>query len=272
MTDIDARWLEPDWPVPDRVRALITTRAGGVSNGPWGVPPQGEGGLNLGFLSGDVPDAVRENRARLHSALPAEPRWLKQVHGATVVCADGVAAPVEADASHTSTPGVVAVVMVADCLPVLLADVDGRCVGVAHAGWRGLAAGVIPATASAMREAIGDPAAELIAYLGPAIGPSHFEVGPEVLQAMVRALPRAKEAFFPRGEKYMADLFALGRQALNEVGVSRVFGGQDCTYSDPARYYSFRRDGVTGRHAALVWIDPRDDPSDDAHQVGGNSV
>jgi hypothetical protein len=257
MTGIAAPWLEPDWPAPDRVRALITTRAGGVSKGPWGVPPQGEGGLNLGFLSGDAPEAVRENRARLRGALPAEPRWLKQVHGATVVLADSVDAPVEADASYTVTPGVVAVAMVADCMPVLLADVHGRCVGVAHAGWRGVAAGVIQATARAMRGAIGDPAAELVAYLGPAIGPAHFEVGAEVLDAMARALPRAPEAFFPRGEKYTADLFALGRQALDEVGVRRVFGGQDCTYSDPARYYSFRREGVTGRHAALVWIDPR---------------
>ena len=272
MTDIIARSLEPDWPVPARVRALITTRVGGVSKGPWGVPPLGEGGLNLGLLTGDAPEAVRENRVRLRSALPSEPRWLKQVHGATVVCADSVTAPVQADASHTSRPGVVAVVMVADCLPVLLADVDGRCVGVAHAGWRGLAAGVIQATERAMREAIEDPAAELIAYLGPAIGPSHFEVGPEVLEVMARALPRAAEAFLPRGEKYMADLFALGRQALDEVTVSRICGGQHCTYSDAARYYSFRRDGVTGRHAALVWIDPRNDPSDDAYQASGNSV
>ena len=272
MKAVDPRWIQPDWPVPPRVRALITTRAGGVSTGSWGVPPRGEGGLNVGFLSGDAPDDVRGNRTRLRSALPAEPRWLKQVHGATVVHADGVADPVEADAAHTSTPGVVAVVMVADCMPVLLADADGRHVGVAHAGWRGLAAGVIQATARAMREAMGNPAAELIAYLGPAIGHSHFEVGPEVLDAMVRALPRAEQAFVPRGEKYMADLFALGRQALDEVGVSRVFGGRDCTYSDPGRFYSFRRDGTTGRHAALVWIDPRNDPSDDAYQVSGNSV
>lgn len=272
MKAIDPRWIEPDWPVPDRVRALITTRVGGVSKGPWGVPPQGEGGLNLGFLSGDAPDAVRGNRARLRSALPAEPRWLKQVHGATVVRADSVVEPVEADAAHTSTHSVVAVVMVADCMPVLLADADGRHVGVAHAGWRGLAAGVIQATARAMREAIGSPDVELIAYLGPAIGHSHFEVGPEVLAAMVRALPRAEEAFLPKGGKYMADLFTLGRQALAEVGVSRVFGGQDCTYSDPGRFFSFRRDGATGRHAALIWIDPRNDPSDDAHQASGNSV
>ena len=272
MTGVDPGWILPDWPAPARVRALITTRTGGVSTGPWGVPPRCEGGLNLGLLSGDAPESVVGNRARLRAALPSDPRWLKQVHGATVVCADRTAAPVEADAAYASTPGVVAVVTVADCMPVLLADARGRCVGVAHAGWRGLAAGVIQATARAMREATGDPAAELIAYLGPAIGPAHFEVGPEVLEAMARALPRAEEAFFPRGEKYMADLFALGRQALAEVGVGQVFGGRDCTFSDPARYYSFRRDRVTGRHAALVWIDPRNDPTDDAHQGSGNSV
>jgi polyphenol oxidase len=272
MSGIGGRWIEPDWPAPTRVRAVITTRAGGVSQGPWGGPPQGEGGLNLGLLSGDAPEAVRENRARLRSVLCGEPRWLKQVHGATVVCADDVVAPVEADASHTSTPGVVAVVMVADCMPVLLADVDGRCVGVAHAGWRGLAAGVVEATARSMRAAIGDPSAELLAYLGPAIGPSHFEVGREVLEAMSVALPRAREAFVPRGEKYLADLFALGRQALDAVGVSRVFGGQDCTYSDPGRFYSYRREATTGRHAALIWIDPRNAPTDDAHQLSGNSV
>ena len=272
MNRTDAAWLVPEWPVPVGVRALITTRPGGVSKGPWGVPPAGEGGLNLGFLSGDAPEAVRENRARLRAVLCAEPRWLKQVHGAAVVRADDVVAPVEADASHTVTPGVIAAVMVADCMPVLLADAKGRCVGVAHAGWRGLAAGVVQATARAMRAAIGDRAAELLAYLGPAIGPSHFEVGPEVLEAMARGLPRAAEAFFPRGEKYTADLFALGRQALDEAGVSRVFGGEQCTYSDPGRFYSFRRDRVTGRHAALVWMDPRNGPTDDAHQVSGNSV
>lgn len=273
MRASDARWIQPDWPAAGRVRSLITTRYGGVSRGSWGVPPEGVGGLNLGFQTGDAPEAVRENRALLRACLPAEPRWLKQVHGATVVRADDLEAPVAADASFTSTPGVVAVVMVADCMPVLLADVRGRCVGVAHAGWRGLAAGVIQATARAMRRAIDDPEGELIAYLGPAIGPAHFEVGSDVLEAIGRALPRARDAFLPRGEKYLADLFALGRQALGEVGVNRVFGGQECTYSDPVRYYSYRRDRATGRHAALAWIDPASiDPTNDAHQLSGNTV
>jgi hypothetical protein len=255
MSEPEPGWIRPDWPVNHRVRALITTRAGGVSTGPWGVPPSGTGGMNLGFMAGDAAAAVRDNRARLRAALPSEPRWLKQVHGATVVRADDVDAPPEADASYTLTPGVVPVVMVADCMPVLLADVDGRCVGVAHAGWRGVASGIIQATVRAMRAALDKREAELVAYLGPAIGPAHFEVGPEVLEAMAGTLPHAADAFQPRGDRYLADLFALGRQALRDVGVTRVHGSTECTYSAPERFYSFRRDRVTGRHAALVWID-----------------
>jgi YfiH family protein len=248
-------WIRPDWPVPGHVRALITTRVGGVSTGPYGAPPHGRDGMNLGFGSGDDPDLVRQNRARLLRFLPSEPRWLKQVHGAGVVSAERIAAPVEADASIASSAGVVAAVMIADCMPVLLADPAGRCVGVAHAGWRGLAAGVIQATATAMRQRLGDPAAELFAYLGPAIGPAHFEVGPEVLAAMEHSLPDASTAFSARGAKYLADLFALGRQALAQVGVSRIHGRCECTYSDSRRYYSFRRDRVTGRHAAMIWLE-----------------
>jgi YfiH family protein len=256
VSEADPRWIRPDWPVSGRVRALVTTRAGGVSTGPWGAPPSGTGGMNLGFLAGDAPDAVRENRARLRAVLPSEPHWLKQVHGPIVVRADDVSAPPEADAAFTMTPGVVVAVMVADCMPVLLADVDGRCVGAAHAGWRGVASGVIQETVRAMRAALGAGEAELVAWLGPAIGPAHFEVGPEVLEGMAGSLPRAAEAFRPRGAKYLADLFALGGQALRDVGVTRIHGGTECTYSDPERFYSFRRDRVTGRHAALVWIDP----------------
>jgi len=255
----DPRWITPDWPAAACVRAIITTRHGGVSRGAWGVPPYRAEGMNLGFLSGDAPEAVAENRARLRAALPAEPRWLKQVHGAAVVRADAVTAPVEADAAFTTSAGVVAVVMVADCMPVLLTDTRGRAVGVAHAGWRGLAAGVIQATVRAIRAELADPNAELIAYLGPAIGPTRFEVGPEVLGAMAHSLPGAKAAFRPHGDRYLADLFALGRQALSEVGVQSIHGGKDCTYSDATRFYSFRRDRTTGRHAALVWIERQPD-------------
>lgn len=248
-------WIRPEWPVPRRVRALITTRPGGVSTGPWGVPGSGGGGMNVGRLVGDAPAAVAENRRRLCAALPAEPRWLKQVHGAAVARADDVEAPPEADASFTCTPDVVAVVMVADCMPVLLADAGGRCVGVAHAGWRGLAGGVIQATIRAMRSALHDADARIVAYLGPAIGPAHFEVGPEVREAMAATLPSAGAAFRPHGDRYLADLFALGRQALAAAGVSEVHGGTDCTVSTPARFYSYRRDRTTGRHAALIWLD-----------------
>ena len=255
MTTDDAGWIRPDWPVPPGVHALITTRGGGVSIGPWGVPPEKAAGLNLGFLSGDAEEAVRRNRAVLRSFLPSDPRWLKQVHGPMVVRADDVQPGTEADAAFTTTPGVVPAVMVADCMPVLLVEEDGKCVGVAHAGWRGLASGVIQATVRAMRQALGRPHARFIAYLGPAIGPDHFEVGPEVREAMAASLPHGTEAFRPQGSKYLADLFRLGRQALQEVGVTRVHGGGECTFCNPRRFYSFRRDGTTGRHAALIWFE-----------------
>ncbi len=146
--------------------------------------------------------------------------------------------------------------MVADCMPVLFTDERGRCVGVAHAGWRGLAAGILQATARAMRAQLGDPDARLFAYLGPAIGPDHFEVGSDVLEAMTAGLNGAEAAFVPAGVgKYRADLFALGRMALAEVHIDTVFGGGVCTYCDAARFYSHRRDRITGRHAALIWIE-----------------
>lgn len=250
--------LEPDWPAPPGVRALITLRSGGVSTGPYGAA-DGRGGLNLGAACGDAAAAVSANRARLTRELPSAPRWLRQVHGARVVDAARVGKePVEADAAWTDRPGVVAAIQMADCLPVLLADACGRCVGVAHAGWRGLAAGVIQATARAMRAGIGDPAAPLLAYLGPAIGPDHFEVGREVVVAVQDGLPGVslQHAFVARGEgKFLADLYALARLALGQVQVHEVHGGGLCTVCDPARFYSHRRDHVTGRHAALIWLD-----------------
>ena len=210
--------------------------------------------MNLGFGSGDDPGDITANRALLRAVLPSDPRWLNQVHGAVVVDAAHVDSGAEADASFTSAPKVVCVVSVADCMPVLLTDTLGRAVGVAHAGWRGLAAGVIQATAKSIRARLDDADSELLAYLGPAIGPDHFEVGAEVLEAMQSQLPGARNAFTQRpGGKYLADLFTLGRQALDQAGVTRIYGGYDCTFSDPARFYSFRRDGKTGRHAALIW-------------------
>ena len=250
------QWIVPEWSAPDAVRALITTRAGGTSAAPFDA--SGGGGLNLGFGSGDDLAAVAANRARLRAALPAMPAWLRQIHGARAVdAADAASAssPLEADAAFTDRPGVVAVAMMADCLPVLLADARGRGVAVAHAGWRGLVAGVIQASVRALRERVGDPSAGLIAYLGPAIGPDHFEVGSEVRDAACTSLAGAAAFFVPHGSgKYLADLFALGRLALAQVGVDAVFGGGICTYCDADRFYSHRRDRVTGRHAALIWL------------------
>lgn len=254
MTSVHPQWIVPDWPAPARVRALITTRAGGVSRGPFGAGD--DGGMNIGMKSGDAIAAVQANRARLRALLPAEPRWLLQDHGAAVARIDDADPAGPADAAIASRPYRVCVVSIADCLPVLLADAQARVVGVAHAGWRGLAAGVIQNTVSALRAELEDADARLLAYLGPAIGPACFEVGPEVLDAMSARLPAAADAFVPGAPgKLLCDLFALARQALAQVGVASVYGGGQCTYSDPARFFSYRRDGVTGRHAALIWIE-----------------
>lgn len=254
----DPDWIVPDWPAPAGVRALFTTRSGGVSPPPWGAGAQTEGGMNLGLGSGDQPGRVLANRERLRRALPAEPYWLKQVHGATVVDADALPAPdaplPQADASVALASHAVCAVLVADCLPVLVADVRGRAVAAAHAGWRGLAGGVIQHTVARLRARLDDSDAALVAWLGPAIGPTRFEVGPEVREAMRAGLPRADDAFVPGAPgKLMADLPALARQALAACGVTQVSGGTWCTCSDPQRFYSYRRDGVTGRHAALIW-------------------
>ena len=249
------QWIVPDWAAPANVRALITTRAGGVSRGLFGAGAGG--GMNIGLKSGDDIEDVQSNRARLRAVLPNEPCWLHQVHGATVARIDEAEAPAMADAAISLQPGCVCAVSIADCLPVLFADRDGQAVGAAHAGWRGLAAGVLQNTAGEMRAMLGKAGAELIAYLGPAIGPAHFEVGAEVLTAMSERLPQAGRAFAPIGQgKYLADLFALARQALEQAGIEQIFGGGVCTYSDATRFYSYRRDRVTGRHAALIWLEP----------------
>ncbi|MEO8159056.1 MAG: peptidoglycan editing factor PgeF [Betaproteobacteria bacterium] len=240
-----ADWIVPDWPVPARVRALITSRNGGTSRGPYAS-------MNLGQRVNDDPVAVASNRRLLRQFLPDEPRWLEQVHGNAVVAAETISAPVLADASVATTPGCVSVIMVADCLPVLFAERRGGAVAAAHAGWRGLAAGVIENTV----QALGVPARDLLAYLGPAIGPVAFEVGDEVRAAFVSADPAAALAFEPhKPGKWLADLFLLARQRLAAAGVTSVYGGGQCTYSDPARYFSHRRDKVSGRMAALVWLE-----------------
>jgi hypothetical protein len=237
-------WIIPDWPAPPRVRALITTRTGGVSRGPYAS-------LNLGDHVGDDPRAVAENRRLLRRHLPAEPRWLAQVHGTRVVRAESVAGPEQADAAYTSAPDTVCAVMTADCLPVLLCDADGTEVAIAHAGWRGLAQGVVERTVAAMARR----PEHLLAYLGPAIGPAAFEVGDEVRAAFLARGAAAGSAFRPHGAgKWLADIYELARQRLRGAGVERVSGGDYCTVADGARFFSYRRDKVTGRMASLVWL------------------
>ena len=249
MADSDADWIVPDWPCPPPVRALITTRCGGVSTGPYCS-------MNLGDAVGDHPGNVVQNRLHLATHLPSMPKWLRQVHGSDVVAAEQINGIVEADASYTTRTDTVCIVGIADCLPVLLCDRDARIVAVAHAGWRGLCGGVIENTVKSMRHAARSIAAdEIMAYLGPAIGPSAFEVGDEVRSAFVERDPRAASAFRRhRPNKWMADLFELARQRLNRVGVVAIHGGGVCTYSNPARFFSHRRDKVSGRMAALIWI------------------
>jgi YfiH family protein len=252
-----ADWLVPQWPAPANVHAWVTSRNGGVSAGPWGDGRGGAQGLNLGLASGDEPRAVLANRARLRALLPAAPRWLHQVHGAQVVDAEAAGTPAPAaDAAVALAPEVVCAVTIADCLPVLFAERHGRAVAAAHAGWRGLAAGVLQATVERLRARLADPQAAVLAWLGPAIGPQRFEVGAEVLMAMQARLPQAATAFVPLGNgKYLANLYALAQQALASVDVTQVGGGECCTASEPQRYYSHRRDRVTGRQAAVIWID-----------------
>jgi YfiH family protein len=239
-------WIVPDWPAPANVKAFITTRAGGSSIGPYA-------GLNLGLRTDDDPLAVETNRRRLRAALPGEPKWLRQVHGCDVVDADAITGVPEADAALARSANTVCAVLVADCIPVLLADRAGSVVAIAHAGWRGLARGVL----EHVMERLDRPPGELLAYLGPGIGPGAFEVGADVRDAFLAGDAQAEAAFRPRSPgKWMADLFLLARQRLARCGVTRIHGGDLCTHSDPRRFYSYRRDGATGRMAALIWRVP----------------
>jgi YfiH family protein len=236
----------PDWPAPGNVRSACTTRAGGVS-----APPYDS--LNLAEHVGDSAAAVAENRTRLqrHLNLPSSPLWLEQVHGREVVDAATAGVRPAADASVSRRPGHVCAVMTADCLPVLLCDRAGTSVAAAHAGWRGLAAGVLEASVEAMAV---DPG-QLLAWLGPAIGAQAFEVGGEVRTAFTATHPRAADAFVirPNGH-WLADIYALARIRLQAAGVGAVYGGGRCTYSEPEAFFSYRRERVTGRMASLIWL------------------
>ena len=235
----------PDWPAPANVRALQTTRLGGSSVAPYAS-------LNLGDHVGDAPLSVARNRMLLNSLLPSEPVWLEQNHGTIVVNADKADCLPQADACIARHRDAVCVVMTADCLPILLCDAQGSVVGVAHAGWKGLAAGVIEATVQAMQVA----PKNIMAWLGPAIGPGAFEVGAEVRAAFIAAQPQAASAFVPgKKGKWFADIYELASLRLNALGVAGIHGGGFCTYQDRERFFSYRRDGATGRMGTFIWLE-----------------
>lgn len=246
---MNASLLQFEWRLPRGVRAAFTTRRGGTSGAPWDS-------LNLGAHVGDVPAHVAANRAQVREllGLRAEPAWLSQVHGVEVANLDApTTGPVTADAAVASGAARACVIMVADCLPVLFASRDGRRIGAAHAGWRGLAAGVLEKTVAAL----GVPGVELTAWLGPAISREHFEVGGEVRDAFVASDAGAAAAFAPNARgRWQADLAGLARRRLATVGVSDVHGGEWCTFADRDHFFSHRRDGKGGRMAALIWREP----------------
>ncbi len=247
-------WLRPDWQA-EGVGALMTTRQGGVGRAPYDT-------FNLREAVGDYPDAVAQNRRRLADAIGATPVWLNQLHGANVVRLTGAdlsadAPNHDADASITTEPGIACTVQVADCLPVLFAAPQGSAVGAAHAGWRGLAAGVLEATLAQVCEAARCGPEQVQTWLGACICPARFEVGPDVLEAF-GALPVQNDAarFVVKSPgKWYADLPALARDRLRAAGVRSIAGGRWCTVSEPSRFFSFRRDRITGRMAAVVWIE-----------------
>ena len=255
MTSADSDWITASWPAPASVRAVTTTRLGGESSPPYDS-------LNLGMGTGDVRASVARNRARLVSTLglEEEPCWLDQVHGSNAVRAMHYQRAPRADASVGVAGSPPCAVLTADCLPIVLCDTSGTRIGVAHAGWRGLACGVIASCVALMER----PAREMLAWLGPAIGPASYEVGPEVREACLAAAPGADLAFAPspgtRG-RWLADLYAIATHQLESLGVGRIHGGGFCTYRDKGRFFSHRRDGTTGRFATLAWIHEPDAPS-----------
>ena len=240
-------FIIPQWPVAPHVHALVTLRSGGYSSGPYAS-------FNLADHCGDDPAVVRRNRQLLreHFNLPAEPAWLQQVHSNRIIRVDQGTSGAEADGSWTSAAGVVCVVMTADCLPLLICNRDGTRVAAVHAGWRGLHAGVISNAVTALAT---DPA-ELLVWLGPAIGPQAFEVGPEVVHAFSDRLPENAAAFTRTDEQHwLCDLYRLARLELARLGIGSIHGGNLCTYTDSERFYSYRRDGKTGRIASLIWLE-----------------
>ncbi len=245
-------WIIPNWPSPPNVKAIFTTRKGGVSRNRNGIYAE----LNLGDHVHDDFLSVQQNRALLRQYLPNNPNWLKQVHGAKPVWVDKNLVELEGDAALSRCSGKVCAILVADCLPIFLCDTAGTVVGVAHAGWRGLANGIIENSISEMA----CMSSEIIAWLGPAIGPKHFEIGEEVREIFLKQDSKSSFAFTPSqsSKKWFADLFILARQRLTDAGVTKIYGGYECTFSNSSRFYSYRRDGQTGRMAALIWLTDKD--------------
>lgn len=251
-----SQYIRPEWAIPSSTQAFCTTRLGGVSKPPFNQ-------FNLGVNAGDEPADVLKNRAILSECLPSEPLWLKQVHGRLVSMPSSresaLNGPFEADASVTQTPGEVLAILAADCMPVLFTSIHGDIVGAAHAGWRGLSSGVLEQTVGAMRSL--QPALQsrdILAWMGPAISQDAFEVGEDVLEAFsMSPQPILSKAFMPikgRPGKYLANLYLLAQDRLRSVGVEHISGGGFCTFHDSARFFSYRRDGITGRFASLIWI------------------
>lgn len=242
-------FIMPDWDAPENIMAASTTRRGGVSSAPWQE-------LNLAGHVGDNINDVVANRRLVRDVLklPAEPCWLQQVHGRDVVDAESVVSTPCADAAYTDQPAVVCAVLTADCLPILIANRQGSEVAAVHAGWKGLQAGVIESTAGHFRASPQD----LLAWLGPAIGPDTYEVGDDVRDGFVGKDPGFSMAFRPRDDRWLCDVYAIARRILVKIGVSHIHGGDYCTYTDSRRFYSYRRDGVTGRMASLIWMDMPD--------------
>lgn len=241
-----SKLIIPQWPLPDGVAACSTTRVGGVSLPPWNS-------LNLGAHCGDNLAHVEENRRRVYenAHFPSKPVWLEQVHGKTVLKLTGEPyTDKRADASYSATPGTVCAVMTADCLPVLFCNKSGTEVAAAHAGWRGLCEGVLEETVACFQDA----PQNIIAWLGPAIGPDAFEVGPEVREAFMAKDAQAERAFRPSADKYIANIYQLARQRLANVGVTQLYGGDRCTFSEEDDFFSYRRDRITGRMASFIWL------------------
>jgi polyphenol oxidase len=237
-------FIYPDWPAPSQVKSIQTTRLGGVSVGPYAS-------LNLGDHVKDNPQHVAHNRQLLNTFVPTEPVWLNQVHGVRVIDAAISSCLESADAAYSNKVNVVCVTMTADCLPVLLCNKQGTVVAAVHAGWRSLCDGVIEATVNAMPADVRD----LMAWLGPAIGPDAFEVGAEVKAQFMAQDTNAEQAFKAKGDKWLGNLYQIARQRLQRLGVNAVYGGGACTYTDQEKFFSFRRDGDTGRMASMIWIE-----------------